>query len=127
MNIGYQEYSSMDSHLMKMIWAVIRPERVDVVVSALKTEGFSAMTRFDVYGRGKQKGIVVAGESYDMPKTVLMLVLEAGRISEAVKIIEDSARTGAIGDGRIFVVPVEEAYTIRTGKVGMSISRYPLQ
>jgi nitrogen regulatory protein PII 1 len=54
-----------------------------------------------------------------MPKTVLMLVLEAGRISEAVKIIEDSARTGAIGDGRIFVVPVEEAYTIRTGKVGM--------
>lgn len=87
-NIGYQEYSSMDSHLMKMIWAVIRPERVDVVVGALKTEGFSAMTRFDVYGRGKQKGIVVAGESYDMPKTVLMLVLEAGRISEAVKIIE---------------------------------------
>ena len=65
----------MDSHLMKMIWAVIRPERVDVVVGALKTEGFSAMTRFDVYGRGKQMGIVVAGESYDMPKTVLMLVL----------------------------------------------------
>ena len=109
----------MDSHLMKMIWAVIKPERVDVVVSALKAEGFSAMTRFDVYGRGKQKGIAIAGESYDMPKTVLMLVLEAGRISEAVKIIEDSARTGAIGDGRIFVVPVEEAYTIRTGKVGM--------
>ncbi|WP_366879274.1 P-II family nitrogen regulator, partial [Methanothrix sp.] len=88
---------------MKMIWAVIRPERVDAVVSALKAEGFSAMTRFDVYGRGKQKGIAVAGESYDMPKTVLMLVLEA------VKIIEDAARTGAIGDGRIFVVPVEEA------------------
>lgn len=109
----------MDSNLMKMIWAVIRPERVDMVVRALKTEGFPAMTRFDVYGRGKQKGIVVAGESYDMPKTVLMLVLEAGRISEAVKIIEDSARTGAIGDGRIFVVPVEEAHTIRTGKVGM--------
>lgn len=109
----------MDSHLMKMIWAVIRPERVDVVVSALKTEGFSAMTRFDVYGRGKQKGIVVAGESYDMPKTVLMMVLEAERISKAVRIIEESARTGAIGDGRIFVVPVEEAHTIRTGEAGL--------
>jgi nitrogen regulatory protein PII len=48
-----------------------------------------------------------------MPKTVLMLVLEA------VKIIEDAARTGAIGDGRIFVVPVEEAHTIRTGEVGL--------
>ena len=109
----------MDSNLMKMIWAVIRPERVDVVVRALKAEGFPAMTRFDVYGRGKQKGVVVAGESYDMPKTVLMMVLEAGRISDAVRIIEESARTGAIGDGRIFVVPVEEAHTIRTGEVGL--------
>jgi len=109
----------MDSISMKMIWAVVRPERVDAVVRALKYGGFSAMTRFDVYGRGKQMGIAVAGERYDMPKTVLMLVLEAGRISEAVKIIEDSARTGAIGDGRIFVVPVEEAHTIRTGEVGL--------
>ncbi len=109
----------MDSHSMKMIWAVIRPERVDTVVRALKAQGFSAMTRFDVYGRGKQQGIEVAGESYDMPKTVLMLVLEAKKISEAVRIIEESARTGAIGDGRIFVVPVEEAHTIRTGEVGL--------
>jgi len=109
----------MDAFGMKMIWAVIRPEVVDKVVKALTTGGFAAMTRFDVYGRGKQKGIAVAGERDDMSKAGLMLVLEAGRISEAVKIIEDSARTGAIGGGRIFVVPVEEAYTIRTGKVGM--------
>ena len=109
----------MDSHLMKMIWAVIRPERVDAVVSAHKAEGFSAMTRFDVYGRGKQRGIAVASENYDMPKTVLMLVVEAGQVSDAVKIIEEHARTGCIGDGRIFVAPIEQAYTIRTGEQGL--------
>lgn len=104
---------------MKMIWAVIRPEMVDRTVKALIAGGFAAMTRFDVYGRGKQKGISVAGESYDMPKTVLMLVVDEAGVNGAVKIIEESARTGSIGDGRIFVVPVEEAYTVRTGESGL--------
>lgn len=104
---------------MKMIWAVIRPEVVDKVVKALGTGGFSAMTRFDVYGRGKQKGVVVGGENYDMPKTVLMLVVESDSVSAVVKTIEESARTGSIGDGRVFVAPIEEAYTIRTGEPGL--------
>jgi nitrogen regulatory protein PII 1 len=104
---------------MKMIWAVIRPEVVDQVVKALALGGYYAMTRFDVYGRGKQRGVVVSGENYDMPKTVLMLVLEDGGVAEAVKIIEEEARTGSIGDGRIFVTPVQEAHTIRTGEVGL--------
>jgi len=104
---------------MNMIWAVIRPEVVDKVVRVLGTGGFSAMTRFDVYGRGKQKGVIVGGENYDMPKTVLMLVVESSNVAVVVKIIEDNARTGCIGDGRIFVVPVAEAHTIRTGEPGL--------
>lgn len=104
---------------MKMIWAVIRPEVVDSTVKALKAGGFAAMTRFDVYGRGKQNGVEVGGENYDMPKTVLMLVVDGASVEAAVKIIEESARTGSIGDGRIFVVPVEEAHTIRTGEKGL--------
>jgi nitrogen regulatory protein PII 1 len=104
---------------MNMIWAVIRPEVVDKVVKALGTGGFSAMTRFDVYGRGKQKGVFVGGENYDMPKTVLMLVVESSNVAVVVKIIEDNARTESIGDGRIFVVPVSEAHTIRTGELGL--------
>lgn len=103
---------------MKMIWAVIRPEVVDSTVKTLKAGGFVAMTRFDVYGRGKQKGVMVGGESYDMPKTVLMLVVDGASMEAAVKTIVESARTGSIGDGRIFVVPVEEAHTIRTGETG---------
>ena len=108
-----------DAFSMKMIWAVIRPEVVDKVVKALGAGGFSAMTRFDVYGRGKQKGVVVGSENYDMPKTVLMLVVGASSVAEAVKIIEDNARTGNIGDGRVFVAPIEEAHTIRTGELGL--------
>jgi nitrogen regulatory protein PII 1 len=109
----------MDVFGMKMIWAVIRPEVVDRVVKALSAGGFSAMTRFDVYGRGKQKGVVVGGENYDMPKTVLMLVVESSNVAAVVKTIEESARTGGIGDGRIFVAPIEEAHTIRTGEPGL--------
>lgn len=109
----------MDAFGMNMIWAVIRPEVVDKVVKALGAGGFSAMTRFDVYGRGKQKGIVVGGENYDMPKTVLMLVVESSNVAVVVKTIEDNARTGSIGDGRIFVAPVAEAHTIRTGEQGL--------
>lgn len=109
----------MEVSSIKMIWAVIRPEVVDRIVKALMAKGFSAMTRFDVYGRGKQMGIEVASENYDMPKTMLMLVVESERVNDAVKTIEDHARTGCIGDGRIFVAPIEQAYTIRTGEQGL--------
>ncbi|VVB70135.1 putative nitrogen regulatory PII-like protein [uncultured archaeon] len=108
----------MDEQGMKMIWAVIRPEVVDTVVKALSREGFGAMTRFDVWGRGKQNGVLVSGQSYDMPKTVLMSVVMDADADEVVRIIEDNARTGSIGDGRIFVTPVLQAHTIRTGESG---------
>ena len=104
---------------MKMIWAVIRPEVLDRVVRALAMRGYVAMTRFDVYGRGKQKGVIVGGESYDMPKTVLMMVVNDGSVGEAAAIIEEHARTGCTGDGRIFITTVDEARTIRTGEKGL--------
>ena len=105
---------------MKMIRAVIRPEAVDKVADSLEAGGFTALTRIEVFGRGKQKGIKVGNVVYDnLPKTMLMMVVDDEMLEHAVKIIEDSARTGNIGDGKIFVSPVEEAYTIRTGQRGL--------
>jgi nitrogen regulatory protein PII 1 len=105
---------------MKMIRAIIRPEMVDKVADSLETGGFTALTRMDVFGRGKQKGIKVGNVIYDnLPKTMLMVVVDDELLESAVKIIEDSARTGNIGDGKIFVTAVEESYTIRTGARGL--------
>lgn len=105
---------------MKMIRAIIRPEIVDKVADSLEAGGFIALTRMDVFGRGKQKGIKVGNVVYDnLPKTMLMMVVDDEKLESAVKIIEDSARTGNIGDGKIFVNTVEEAYTIRTGQRGL--------
>jgi nitrogen regulatory protein PII 1 len=105
---------------MKMIRAVIRPEAVDKVADSLESGGFAALTRIEVFGRGKQKGIKVGNVIYDnLPKTMLMMVVDDEKMEIAVKIIEESARTGNIGDGKIFVSSVEEAYTIRTGQRGL--------
>ena len=105
---------------MKMIRAVIRPEAVDKVADSLETGGFTALTRIEVFGRGKQKGIKVGNVVYDnLPKTMLMMVVDDDLLEPAVKIIEGAARTGNIGDGKIFVSSVEEAYTIRTGQRGL--------
>lgn len=105
---------------MKMIRAIIRPEAVDKVADSLEAGGFTALTRIEVFGRGKQKGIKVGNVVYDnLPKTMLMLVVDDGQVDSAAKIIEDAARTGNIGDGKIFVNTVEEAITIRTGQRGL--------
>ena len=105
---------------MKMIRAIIRPEAVDKVADSLEAGGFAALTRIEVFGRGKQKGIKVGNVVYDnLPKTMLMLVVGDDDQEKAVQIIEESARTGNIGDGKIFITSVEEAYTIRTGQRGL--------
>ena len=105
---------------MKMIRAIVRPEVIDKVADALESGGFAALTKIDVFGRGKQKGIRVGDMLYDsLSKTMLMIVVEDEKIEEAVELIEKSARTGNIGDGKIFITPVEEAYTIRTGDRGL--------
>ncbi|HIH44368.1 MAG TPA: P-II family nitrogen regulator [Candidatus Methanoperedenaceae archaeon] len=105
---------------MKMIRAVIRPNREEKVVDHLEKEGFYALTKMNVFGRGKQKGIRVGTVCYDeLPKVMLMLVVEDEDVQKAVKVIQNSARTGNIGDGKIFVTDVSEAYTVRTGKPGL--------
>ncbi len=74
----------------------------------------------NVFGRGKKKGIRVGTVCYDeLPKVMLMLVVEDDDVSKAIKVIQNSARTGNIGDGKIFVSDVSEAYTVRTGASGL--------
>jgi len=105
---------------MKLIKAIIRPEVVDDVADALESEGFPALTRIDVFGRGKQKGIKVGNMIYDnLPKTMLMIVVNDAQLDSAVSVIENTAKTGNIGDGRIFVCPVDESIQIRTGQRGL--------
>jgi nitrogen regulatory protein PII 1 len=100
---------------MKMIRAIVRPERVENVVDALDEAGFVAMTKMEVIGRGKQKGIQLENIYYDeIPKTMLMLVAEDNQTDKIVEIVSDSSYTGNFGDGKIFVSPVDEAYTVRT-------------
>jgi len=102
---------------MKMIRAIIRPEKESDVLTALERSGFSAMTKIDVLGRGKQRGIKIGSARYEeIAKLMLMLVVEEKDVERAVDIIKISARTGNFGDGKIFVTPVEETITIRTGE-----------
>jgi len=101
---------------MQMIRAVVRPEKVGVVMKALFEAGYVAVTRIPVSGRGKQRGLKVGNITYDeLPKEMLIIVVEDNDKEFAVQTILESARTGdegAFGDGKIFVSPVEEAYTI---------------
>ncbi|WP_027718990.1 P-II family nitrogen regulator [Desulfovirgula thermocuniculi] len=105
---------------MKMIRAIVRPEKAEEVVDALAAAGFVALTKMDVVGRGKQKGIQVGAVHYDeLPKVMLMIVAEDESVPEIVEVIGRAAYTGNFGDGKIFISPVEEAYTIRTGTRGL--------
>ncbi len=105
---------------MKMIRAIIRPNKEEKVVEHLEQEGFYSLTKMNVFGRGKQKGIRVGTVCYDeLPKVMLMLVVEDTDVPKAVNVIQNSARTGNIGDGKIFVTDVSEAYTVRTGAQGL--------
>ncbi len=105
---------------MKMIRAIIRPNKEEKVVEHLEKEGFYSLTKMNVFGRGKQKGIRVGTVCYDeLPKVMLMLVVNDDELTKAVNVIQNSARTGNIGDGKIFVTDVSQAYTVRTGASGL--------
>jgi nitrogen regulatory protein PII 1 len=105
---------------MKMVRAIVRPEKVEDVVEALEKEEVIALTKIDVFGRGKQKGIQVGSSVYDeLPKVMLMIVVENEEVEKVIDVIENNARTGNIGDGKIFITAVNEAYTIRTGDKGL--------
>jgi len=108
---------------MLMVRAIIRPEKTGVVLSEMLSAGFSAVTKLDVYGRGKQKGIKVGDVYYDeIPKVMLLCIVKDEDKDDVVKIIMKYAKTGkdgTFGDGRIFISPVEEAYTVSTGTAGL--------
>ncbi len=102
---------------MKMVKAIIRPEREFEVVDGLEKEGFYSLTKLDVLGRGKQRGVQVGTATYDeLSKLMLILVVEDRDVQRVVETIQSHARTGNFGDGKIFVSEVKEAYTIRTGR-----------
>ncbi|WP_456472225.1 P-II family nitrogen regulator [Methanocaldococcus sp.] len=105
---------------MKLIKAIIRPEKVDDVVDALEKAGYPSFTKIDVVGRGKQGGIKIGEIFYnELPKTLLLIGVNDDEVTEVVEIIKSNAYTGNFGDGKIFIQPLEEAYTIRTGAKGL--------
>ena len=105
--------------MQTMVRAIVRPEKTDAVLAALMDAGFPAVTKFNVAGRGKQRGIKIGEIQYDeIPKVMLICVVDDKDKEFVVKTIMESARTGAkgaFGDGKIFVSPVEEMYTISSG------------
>jgi len=111
---------------MNKIEAIVRPERLEAVKEALSAAGFIGLNIVNVTGRGVQKGIVHAGrggEEYrvDMlPKSKIELVVTDADTEKAVDVIIQFARTGSIGDGKIFVSPVAQAIRVRTGERGES-------
>ncbi|MCD1655151.1 P-II family nitrogen regulator [Treponema zuelzerae] len=104
---------------MILIRAIVRPEKTDAVMARLMAEGFPAVTRLNVTGRGKQRGIKIGEVTYDeVPKELLMLVVKDKDRDFVVKTIIEEARTGekgAFGDGKIFISPVDEMYTVSSG------------
>ena len=104
---------------MKMVQAVVRPEKVKNVEVALEKKGFLSLTEMSVRGRGKQKGIVIGKMVYDkLPKELILVACKAQDVNTVVETITKAARTGNIGDGKIFVSTLDEVVTIRTGKRG---------
>jgi nitrogen regulatory protein PII len=106
---------------MKLIKSIVRPNKVDEVKSALEKLQISGMTVTEVRGHGKQKGhtAIYRGQEYNvslLPKMEIEVVVPDTIVDAAVKAITEAARTGEIGDGRIFVLPVGESYKIRTGE-----------
>lgn len=102
---------------VQLLWAIIRPEKTSRVLRRLESEGFYAMTTIGVCGRGKQRGIQVGTAIYDvLAKTMLAVAVEENRCQQAIQAIQEEAHTGQMGDGKIFVQPVEQVLTVRTGK-----------
>jgi nitrogen regulatory protein PII len=106
---------------MKLIKAIIRPTRLEEVRDALTALGVEGMTVTEVRGHGKQKGhkAIYRGTEYNvtlLPKTMVEVMVPDEQLTDTIKVIAQAAHTGEIGDGRIFVLPVEEAYNIRLGE-----------
>lgn len=108
---------------MKKVEAVIKPFKLDDVKDGLSSLGVRGLTVTEVKGFGRQRGHreIYRGAEYQVDfvsKIKIEVVMESEMVPEAVKIIQEKARTGQIGDGKIFIIPVEEAIRIRTGEKG---------
>jgi len=110
---------------VKKLEAIIKPFKLDEVKEALAKEGIQGMTVTEVKGFGRQKGHteLYRGAEYVvdfLPKIKIEIILEADKAQRAAGIIEAAARTGRIGDGKIFILPVDDVIRIRTGERGGS-------
>jgi nitrogen regulatory protein P-II 1 len=104
---------------MKMVQAIIRPERFEKVRKALEHEGIIPLTTSDIRGRGEQKGIALEYRGSviqvdDLPKVEIDLVVESKDVDTVVTTICKAARTGKHGDGKIFVMPMDRMIRVRT-------------
>src|SRR6478672_10909063 len=107
--------------MMQLIKAIVRPNKVDDVKAALEKMGVSGMTVTEVRGHGQQKGhtAIYRGKEYNvslLPKMQIETVVTESVVDATIEAIVAAARTGEIGDGRVFVTPVAESYRIRTGE-----------
>jgi nitrogen regulatory protein PII len=110
---------------MKLIKAVVRPNKLDEVKEALDRVHVSGMTVTEVRGHGRQRGhtAVYRGKEYDvtlLPKMEVEVIVPDEAVELTIEAIVSAARTGEIGDGRVFVTPVESVYRIRTGEAGVA-------
>jgi nitrogen regulatory protein P-II 2 len=108
---------------MKLVTAIVKPFRLDDVRNALNEVGVQGMTVSEVKGFGRQRGHteLYRGAEYVvdfLPKAKIEVAVADDRVEEVVEAIVNSAKTGKVGDGKIFVTPLEQAYRIRTGETG---------
>jgi nitrogen regulatory protein PII len=109
---------------MKKVEAIIKPFKLDDVKEGLSNLGVKGLTVSEVKGFGRQRGHreVYRGAEYQVDfvsKIKIEVVVDSALVPEAVKVIQEKARTGQIGDGKIFILPVEEVIRIRTGEKGI--------
>ena len=108
---------------MKKIEAIVRSEKIDDLREALDAKGFSSMTLTEVKGRGAQKGITLEWRVGEyrvefIPKVRVEIVTNSENVEKIIKIIQTVCSTGKVGDGKIFILPVEDVIRIRTGERG---------
>jgi nitrogen regulatory protein PII len=106
---------------MKLVKSIVRPNKVDEVREALEKLSVGGMTVTEVRGHGRQKGhtAIYRGKEYDvtlLPKVEIEVVVADSVVEDVIQAVIKAARTGEIGDGRVFVLPVEHSYNIRTGE-----------
>ncbi|WP_457570460.1 P-II family nitrogen regulator [Desulfovulcanus sp.] len=109
---------------MKKIEIITRPYKLDEIKASLTELGIKGMTVSEVKGFGRQKGHreVYRGAEYQvdfMPKVKIEIVVDDNLVSEIIKVTQEAARTGKVGDGKIFIMPVDEVIRIRTGEHGI--------